>query len=47
MNMDETTAKAQWFYINDLPSLAFDHDEIMRDAMDVFREPLCIDGKRQ
>ncbi len=40
----DDAAKAQWFYINDLPNLAFDHDEIMRDAMAVFKESLCVDG---
>ncbi len=43
----DDAAKAQWFYINDLPKLAFDHDEIMDDAISVFRESLCVDGKRQ
>jgi hypothetical protein len=26
-------AKAQWFPINNLPPLAFDHEDIMRNAM--------------
>ena len=29
----DDAAKAQWFPINALPPLAFDHDEIMRDAI--------------
>ena len=29
----DDAAKAQWFPIDALPELAFDHDEIMRDAM--------------
>ena len=28
----DDAAKAQWFPISDLPKLAFDHEEIMRDA---------------
>ena len=29
----DDAAKAQWFTIDALPSLAFDHDQIMRDAI--------------
>ena len=29
----DDAAKAQWFPIDNLPPLAFDHDEIMRDAI--------------
>ena len=29
----DDAAKAQWFPLNDLPKLAFDHDEIMSDAI--------------
>jgi len=29
----DDAALAQWFPINELPPLAFDHDEIMRDAV--------------
>ena len=36
MGQDDA-AKAQWFPIDALPELAFDHDEIMRDAMAAFR----------
>jgi 8-oxo-dGTP diphosphatase len=28
----DDAAKAQWFPLDALPKLAFDHDEIMRDA---------------
>ena len=28
----DDAAKAQWFLINALPPLAFDHEEILRDA---------------
>ena len=37
MGQDDA-AKAQWFPIDALPELAFDHDEIMRDAMAAFRD---------
>jgi hypothetical protein len=29
-------AKAQWFPISGLPKLAFDHEEIMKDAQGLF-----------
>lgn len=32
----DDAAKAQWFPIDELPELAFDHDEIMSDAIKVF-----------
>ena len=37
MGQDDA-AKAQWFPIDALPELAFDHDEIMRDTMTAFRD---------
>ncbi len=40
VNGQDDAAKAQWFYINDLPKLAFDHDEIMRDAISVLDQSL-------
>ena len=32
----DDAAKAQWFPINNLPPLAFDHEDIMRDAIKKF-----------
>ncbi len=32
----DDAAKAQWFPISDLPQLAFDHKEIMDDAIKLF-----------
>ena len=34
----DDAAKAQWFPINALPQLAFDHEEIMRDAKSIFEQ---------
>lgn len=33
----DDAAKAQWFPIDALPKLAFDHDDIMRDAIRLFK----------
>ena len=33
--MDDA-AKAEWFPISDLPELAFDHEEIMSDAINFY-----------
>ena len=33
----DDAAKAEWFPINELPSLAFDHGEIMKDAIRLFQ----------
>ena len=33
----DDAAKAQWFPINALPPLAFDHEEIMRDAINAYK----------
>ena len=32
----DDAAKAEWFPIDSLPPLAFDHEDIMRDAVEVF-----------
>ena len=34
----DDAAKAQWFPIDALPELAFDHDEIMKDAIEAFKK---------
>lgn len=34
----DDAAKAEWFHINSLPPLAFDHSEIMEDAICVFKQ---------
>jgi 8-oxo-dGTP diphosphatase len=34
----DDAAKAKWFPIDELPKLAFDHDEIMRDALEAFKK---------
>ena len=34
----DDAAKAEWFSINNLPKLAFDHSEIMRDAIKVYNQ---------
>ena len=34
----DDAAKAQWFPIDALPPLAFDHEGIMRDAIDLYRK---------
>ena len=34
----DDAAKAQWFLLSALPELAFDHDEIMRDAIKKYEE---------
>ncbi len=33
----DDAAKAEWFPLDSLPKLAFDHDEIMRDAIRLFK----------
>ena len=32
----DDAAKAQWFPLTALPELAFDHEEIMKDAINVY-----------
>jgi 8-oxo-dGTP diphosphatase len=34
----DDAAKAQWFPIDALPPLAFDHEDIMRDAIRMYGE---------
>ena len=34
----DDAVKAQWFPLDALPKLAFDHDDIMRDAIVIYRE---------
>lgn len=34
----DDAAKAQWFPISKLPALAFDHDEIMEDAIALYNK---------
>ena len=34
----DDAAKAQWFPIDALPPLAFDHEDIMRDALSIYSE---------
>ena len=34
----DDAANAQWFPIDTLPSLAFDHEDIMRDAIALYKE---------
>ena len=34
----DDAAKAQWFPLSALPELAFDHDDIMRDAVRKYKE---------
>lgn len=36
----DDAVKVQWFYIEDIPQLAFDHDRILRYAMSALREGL-------
>jgi len=44
VNGQDDAAKAQWFPLTALPELAFDHDEIMRDAVKKYQE-IVIDKK--
>lgn len=36
----DDAAKAKWFPIDALPPLAFDHDEIMRDAFELYQDSM-------
>ena len=39
---DDAT-KAQWFAENEIPSLAFDHDRILRMALSTLKERICFE----
>ena len=43
VNGQDDAAKAQWFPLSVLPELAFDHDEIMQDAIKIYKtlSPNC------
>ncbi len=41
MGQDDA-AKAQWLPIDALPELAFDHDEIMKDAIEAFKNNVSL-----
>ena len=38
VNGQDDAAKAQWFPLSALPELAFDHDEIIQDAVMKYKE---------
>lgn len=38
----DDAAKAQWFARNEIPRLAFDHDMILRKAMEHLRQSICF-----
>jgi len=38
VNGQDDAAKAQWFSLSALPELAFDHDEIVQDAVKKYKE---------
>lgn len=38
----DDAAKAEWFSINNLPTLAFDHKEIMADAISMYNTILLL-----
>ena len=42
VNGQDDAAKAQWFPIDVLPELAFDHDEIVSDAIEYFQRKLTF-----
>lgn len=42
VNAQDDAAKAEWFSINNLPPLAFDHDEIMVDAIKLYNDSIAL-----
>lgn len=42
VNAQDDAAKAEWFSINNLPPLAFDHDEIMVDAIKLYNDSVAL-----
>ena len=43
----DDAAKAQWFSLSALPELAFDHDEIMQDAIKKFMKVMKLCGEQR
>ena len=41
----DDAARAQWFPLNDLPTLAFDHEEIFQKAKEALYNAFRLDGK--
>jgi 8-oxo-dGTP diphosphatase len=39
----DDASKAQWFDYDKIPSLAFDHDHILRRAVNVLKERICFE----
>ena len=39
----DDAARAQWFAQNEIPSLAFDHDRILRMALSTLKERICFE----
>lgn len=39
VNGQDDAAKAEWFPINNLPPLAFDHEDIMKDSIELLQKP--------
>ncbi len=42
VNAQDDAAKAEWFSINNLPPLAFDHNEIMIDAIKLYNDSIAL-----
>ena len=38
----DDASKAEWFLLSSLPALAFDHDEIMNDVLELLRQKKVI-----